>query len=195
MEAITFGEDVDIHELLLKRRSGRSFDAARPLTDEDVRAVLEAARWAPSGGNVQPWRYVIGRKGEDAYDTLLGLLNEGNRQWAQFAPALVLTVYQAARVAGDGAVQPNRTAMHDLGMANLSLAVEAVNRGMMTRMMGGFNRDAALRLIDAEANHFDVGPMIAIGFETEPAHLSDEIQQREKMPRTRKPVEELLLKI
>ena len=80
-------------------------------------------------------------------------------------------------------------------MANLSLAVEAVNRGMMTRMMGGFNRDAALRLINADANHFDVGPMIAIGYETEPDHLSEEIQQREKMPRTRKPVEELLLNI
>jgi nitroreductase len=195
MEAVTFGEEVDIHELLVKRRSGRSFDAARPLTDEDVRAVLEAARWAPSGGNVQPWRFVIGRKGDGAYDTLLGLLNDGNRQWAQFAPALILTAYQAARVAGDGTLQANRTAMHDLGMANLSLAVEAVNRGMMTRMMGGFNRDAALRLINAEVNHFDVGPMIAIGYEAEPAHLSEDIRQREKMPRTRKPVDELLLKI
>lgn len=195
MDTISFAEGVDIHELLMKRRSGRAFDATRPLTDADVQALLEAARWAPSGGNGQPWRYVFGRKGEATYDKLLALLMEGNRQWAQHAPALVLTVYQAARVAGDGSLQHNRTAMHDLGMANFSLVVEALNRGMMTRMMGGFHRDAALKLIDAEQNHFDVGPIIAIGYETTPAHLSEELQQRETAPRTRKPTEEILLKI
>lgn len=195
MEAMTFKEGVDIHELLTRRRSGRAFDANRPLTDEDVHALLEAARWAPSGGNGQPWRYVFGRKGDATFDTLLGLLMEGNREWAQFAPALILTVYQAARVASNGSLQTNRTAMHDLGMANFSLAIEALNRGMMTRMMGGFHRDAALKLIEAEANHFDVGPVIAVGYETTPAHLSEELQKREQQPRTRKPVEELLLKI
>jgi hypothetical protein len=61
--------------------------------------------------------------------------------------------------------------------------------------MGGFNRDTALKLINAEANHFDVGPIIAVGYETEPHHLSEEIQQREKAPRTRKPVEALLLAV
>ncbi len=60
----TFAEGVDIHELLMKRRSGRSYDPARPLTDQDVNALLEAARWAPSGGNVQPWRYALARRGE-----------------------------------------------------------------------------------------------------------------------------------
>lgn len=195
MEAMTFKEGVDIHELLLNRRSGRAFDANRPLTDEDVHALLEAARWAPSGGNVQPWRYVIGRKGDATHDKLFGLLMEGNRQWAQHAPALILTVYQAARVAGDGSIQNNRTAMHDLGMANFSLTIEALNRGMMTRMMGGFNRDAALKLIDADHNHFDVGPIIAVGYETTPAHLSEELQQREKAPRSRKPIDELLLHV
>lgn len=191
----TFAEGVDIHELLMKRRSGRSYDPARPLTDEDVNALLEAARWAPSGGNVQPWRYALARRGEPAYAKLLALLNEGNREWAQFAPALALTAYQAARVSSNGTLQPNRTAMHDLGMANFSLAIEALNRGMMTRMMGGFDRDAALKLIDAETHHFDVGPMIAIGYETAPAHLSEAIQQRDQQPRTRKPVSELLLNI
>jgi nitroreductase len=195
MEAMKYVEGVAIHELLLKRRSGRSFDANRPLTNEDIHALLEAARWAPSGGNLQPWRFVMGRKGDATHDTLTALLAEFIRQWAQFAPALVLTVYQTARVASDGNVQPNRTAQHDLGMANLSLAIEAVNRGMMTRMMGGFDRDAALKLIEAEANHLDVGPIIAVGYEAEPIHLSEEIQKRDKMPRTRKPIEELLLKI
>lgn len=195
MEAIKFGEGVDIHELLVKRRSGRAFDAQRPLSDEDVHALLEAARWAPSGGNAQPWRYVIGRKGDATYEKLAALLFDGNRQWAQHAPALILTVYQAARVASDGSVQPNPVALHDLGMANFSLTIEAINRGMMTRMMGGYNHDAALKLIDAEAQHLGVGPVIAVGYETTPDHLSEEIQQREKAPRSRKPIEELLLYI
>ena len=193
MEATTLKEGTDIHELLTRRRSGRAFDERRPLADADVQALLEAARWAPSGGNVQPWRYVIGRKGDTNYDQLLALLMEGNRQWAQHAPALILTVYQAARVASDGSLQNNRTAMHDLGMANFSLAVEALNRGLMTHMVGGFNRDAALKLIDAEQNHFDVGPMIAVGYETTPAHLIEKLQQMESAPRTRKPVDALLL--
>lgn len=195
METITLNGRIAIHELLTKRRSGRAFDANRPLSDEDVQALIEAARWAPSGGNVQPWRFVFGRRGEPTYDKLLALLSEGNRLWAQHAPALLLTVCQTARVASDGSLQNNRTAMHDLGMANFSLVIEALNRGMMTRMMGGFNREAALKLIDAERNHFDVGPMIAIGFETTPAHLSETIQQREKQPRTRKPAESLLLQV
>jgi nitroreductase len=195
MDTITLNEGVDIHELLMKRRSGRAFDASRSLTDADVHALLEAARWAPSGGNGQPWRYVFGRKGDATYDKLLALLMEGNRLWAQHAPALVLTVYQAARIASDGSLQNNRTAMHDLGMANFSLVIEALNRGMMTRMMGGFHRDAALKLIDAEHNHFDVGPIIAVGYEIAPAYLSEEIQQRENAPRTRKPAQEMLLKI
>jgi nitroreductase len=193
MTALT--NDTSVHELLQKRRSGRAYDASRPVTDTDLEALLEAAHWAPSGGNVQPWRYVVGRKGESdgAWDKVLALLVEGNRAWAQHAPVLILSVFEAVRTTADGRQAPNRTAMHDLGMANISLVYEAVHRGLMARMMGGFNRDAALALINAEANGFDVGPVIALGYERDPAHLSEELQQRERQPRTRKPASELLL--
>lgn len=185
--------DTSVHELLQKRRSGRAYDANRPVADADLEALLEAARWAPSGGNVQPWRYVIGHKGDATWNKLFALLAEGNRAWAQHAPVLILSVFEAVRTTADGRQAPNRTAMHDLGMANISLVYEAVNRGLMARMMGGFNRDAALALINAEANGFDVGPVIALGYERDPAHLTEDLQARERQPRTRKSAGELLL--
>jgi nitroreductase len=195
METVTFGPRADIHHLLTKRRSGRAYDAAREVTSEGLQALLEAARWAPSGGNGQPWRYVVGRKGDATWDKLLALLAEGNRAWAQHASVLVLSVFEAVRTTPDGQKAVNRTAMHDLGMANLSLILEAVNRGLMARMMGGFNRDAALALINAEANGFDVGPVIALGFERDPGHLSEDLQTRERQPRIRKPAADLILNV
>jgi nitroreductase len=192
-DTLAYSQRTDIHELIQRRRSGRAYDAAREVTQADLDVLLEAARWAPSGGNVQPWRYVIGRTGDATWDKLFALLAEGNRAWAQHAPVLILSVFEAVRTTADGRKAPNRTAMHDLGMANISLVYEAVNRGLMARMMGGFNRDAALALINAEANGFDVGPVIALGYERDADHLSEELQQRERQPRTRKPASELLL--
>jgi nitroreductase len=195
IDASVISNGVETHELIQKRRSGRAYDEAHPVAQADLDALLEAARWAPSGGNVQPWRYVIGRKGESdgAWDKVFALLAEGNRVWAQHAPVLILSVFEAVRTTADGRQAPNRTAMHDLGMANISLVYEAVHRGLMARMMGGFNREAALELINAEANGFDVGPVIALGYERDPAHLTEDLQARERQPRTRKPTSELLL--
>jgi nitroreductase len=185
----------DIHDLLRARRSGRAYDAAHEVTREDILPLLEAARWAPSGGNTQPWRYVVGIKGDATYDKLLDLLAPGNRIWAQYAPVLLLTAYQSSRKNQAGEWVDNRGGLHDLGMANLSIAVEAVNRGMMAHMVGGFNHDAARTLIDAPTNHLDVGPMMALGYEGTPHHLPEDIQKRETATRVRKPIEELLLDV
>jgi nitroreductase len=189
----TLANDADVHELLQKRYSGRAYDAAREVTQADLDALLEAARWAPSSFNGQPWRFVLGRKGDATYEKLLPLLMGFNQAWAQHAPVLLLTAYETIAVRPDGQKMPNRTAQHDLGMANVSIALEAVNRGLMAHMMGGFNQDAARALINAEANGLELGPMMTIGYPGDPAHLGEEIQKREAAPRTRKPVEELLL--
>ncbi len=187
--------DVTVHELLRTRRSGRVYDATREVTQADLDALLEAARWAPSGSNVQPWRYVVGRKGDATYEKLFPLLMGFNTAWGQHAPVLLLTVYETGTTGREGEKRPNRTAQHDLGMANLSIALEAANRGLMAHMMGGFNQDAARALINAEANGLDVGPMMTLGYPGDPALLGEEVQKREAAPRTRKPVEELLLKV
>lgn len=187
--------DPAIHDLLRRRRSGRAYDASRALMDADIAALLEAARWAPSGGNNQPWRYVVGRSGEPTYDRLLNLLAPGNRSWAEHAPVLLLSAYHTHRQTSDGQFVLNATAQHDLGMANLSIALEAVNRGLMVHMMGGFNHDAARELVQAEAHRLDLGPMIAIGHAADPSHLSDDLRAREQAVRTRQPVDTLILRL
>ncbi len=189
----TPAQTTDIHDLLRTRRSGRAYDPSREVSREDMWALLEAARWAPSGGNTQPWRYVVGRKGDATYDKLLDLLAPGNRIWAQHAPVLLLTVYQSSRKNQAGEWVDNKGGLHDLGMANLSIALEAVNRGMMAHMMGGFNHEAARALIDSETNHLDVGPMMTLGYEGDPIHLNEELLKRETAPRVRRPIEALLL--
>ena len=188
-------EETKVNALFRQRRSGRAYDASRPVTDADLQALLEAARWAPSGNNHQPWRYVIGRKGDATYESLRELVMPFNIVWAQHAPVLILTAFVTHSTNRTGESVPNRTAMHDLGMANISIALEATNRGLMTHMMGGFNYDGARALIQAEANNLDLGPMMSMGYEGDTSHLSEELQKREKAPRVRKALDELLLKL
>jgi len=185
----------EVHDLLMNRRSGRAYDTSRAVTQADLDALLQAARWAPSGGNVQPWRFVIGRQGDATYAKLLPLLAGFNQVWGQHAAVLVLTAYETVSTRPNGQTAPNRTAQHDLGMANMSIALEAVNRGLMVHMMGGFDHDAARALINAEANGLDLGPMMTIGYPGDPSQHNEEIQKREAAPRTRKQVGELLLMV
>lgn len=187
--------EIEIHEHLRVRRSGRVYDASRPITDQDLAALLEAARWSPSGGNGQPWRFVVGRHGEPAFDTLFGLLMDFNRTWAQHAPLLVLTAAQVVRTTSDGKQVPNGSAQHDTGLANMSIVVEATRRGMIARMMGGFDRSGAKALINADANGLEPVTVMAIGYPGDLAQAPEEVQKRETAPRERKPVDELLIKL
>jgi nitroreductase len=183
----------DIHEILRKRRSGRAYDASRAVSKSDIDALLEAARWAPSGNNIQPWRFVIGVKGTPVYDALFELLMGFNRDWAQHAPVLILTAYQTHRVNDKGERVANNTAEHDAGSANMSIAIEAVNRGLMTHMMGGFNRAAARIVIDAEQNDLAPVTMTSVGYALDPGAVPEALRERESAPRQRKPVDELLI--
>lgn len=185
--------EIAIHELLRARRSGRVYDASRSVSDQDLAALLEAARWAPSGGNQQPWRFVVGRKGEAAQDMLFGLLLDFNRTWAQHAPMLLLTAAQVVRTASDGKKVQSSSALHDAGLANMSIMLEAMHRGLMARMMGGFDRAAAKSLINAEANGLEPVTVMAIGYPGDVTQAPEDVRQREVAPRTRKPVAELLI--
>jgi nitroreductase len=187
--------EIEIHELLRARRSGRVYDASRSVSDQDLVALLEAARWAPSGGNGQPWRFVVGRKGEPAYDMVFGLLLDFNRTWAQHAPMLLLTVAQMVRTASDGKKVHSSSALHDTGLANMSIVVEATHRGLIARMMGGFDRAAAKSLLDAEANGLEPVTVMALGYPGDVNQAPDDVRQREAAPRTRKPVGELLIEL
>ncbi|MGF1664344.1 MAG: nitroreductase family protein [Kineosporiaceae bacterium] len=174
------------HPLLAGRRSTRAFDRSHRLDDETVACLLEAARWAPSWGNSQPWRFLVTRRGEPAFDRLVTTLADGNRIWATSASALVL----AAAAGPDG--EQGGHAWYDTGQAVTHLVLQAHALGLAARQMGGFDAEAARR-------EFALAPgvvpvvVVAIGRHDPDADLPPRVVERERAPRTRRPVAELLL--
>lgn len=174
------------------RHSSRMFNPDRMVTDEDLNSLLEAAHWAPSSSNMQPWRWVIGKSGTSTYQTLLGLLMPGNQTWAKYAPVLLLVASEIQRTTNTGEKANNRTALYDTGMANMALAIEATRRGLNLRMMGGFNLESARKLMPEGLEPVCV---IALGYKNDGNHLPEDIRARELQPRSRKTIEELIVNI
>lgn len=178
---------VSIHDLLARRWSPRTF-AERPVESDKLASLFEAARWAPSSSNEQPWRFVVATKDDRAaYDRLLACLLEGNRKWAFRAPVLLLSV---ARLQFEEDGKPNRHALHDAGMALENLLLQATALGLVSHPMAGFNVEQARTDLKIPAG-FEPVAMVAVGYPGEPTVLPDYLQQREAKPRERKPLTEL----
>lgn len=177
-----------IHELLKRRWSPRAFDE-RPVEAEKLRSLLEAARWAPSSSNEQPWRFLLATKdNQAAYERLLACLVEGNRKWAYRAPVLILSV---AGVNFEDDAKPNRHAFHDTGMAVENLVLQATALGLVAHQMAGF--DAARARADHKIpSEFEPVAMIAVGYPGDPAVLPEYLRERELKPRDRRPLSELV---
>lgn len=178
----------ELHPLLADRRSTRAYDAAHELADAEVDRLLEAARWAPSAANVQPWRFLLARRGEAAFDRLFAVLAAGNQLWAGSASALVLAVAETRTE--DGAEQP--WAAYDLGQAVAHLSIQAQADGLDVHQLGGFDRAAAAAEFDLP-ERFVPFTVIAVGTHAPGLELPAPLAERERAPRTRKPVSELLL--
>lgn len=177
-----------VHELIGKRWSPRSF-LDRAVEPGKLRILFEAARWAPSCFNEQPWRFLVARREDpDQFQRLLGCLTPGNQVWAASAGALVLSV--AAGTFGRNG-QPNRHAFHDVGLATAQLVLQATAEGLSVHQMGGFDRDRARQVFEIPKD-FDPVAAIAIGYRGEPDRLSDELKEREVAPRVRRPQEEFV---
>jgi len=129
---------VPVHPLLAERWSPRAFDPAHEIGDEALAALLEAARWAPSAQNSQPWRFLVTRRGEAAHDRLFAALTPGNQAWAGSASALILVA--ASTAADDGRPQP--WALYDTGQAVAALVTQAQADGLSVHQMGGFDTGA-----------------------------------------------------
>jgi nitroreductase len=179
---------VPVHPLLAERWSPRGFDRGHELSDEALTALLEAARWAPSAQNSQPWRFLVTHRGEEVHSRLFAALAPGNQAWAGRASALVLVT---ARTGGDdGSPQP--WALYDTGQAVAALVTQAQADGLAVHQMGGFDT-AAVRA------EFDLGDtltpvvVLAIGRRDSTADLPEPFAAREAAPRTRRPVSDLLL--
>jgi nitroreductase len=180
--------DVPIHELIARRWSPRAF-SDQPIEAAKLRCLFEAARWAPSSNNEQPWGFLVATKQDQAgFDRLLACLLEGNRKWADRAPVLILSV-ASLRFTDDG--KPNRHAFHDTGLAVENLVLQAVALGLVAHQMAGFDVEKA-RAECRIPEGFDPVAMIAVGYPGDAAALPDYLHKRELKPRERKPAGEFV---
>ena len=171
-----------------ERWSPRSF-TGQAVSPADLRAIFEAARWAPSSSNEQPWRYILGPKGSATHEKIAATLVDFNRDWSLKAPLLILGT---ARTLGGRRNAPNAYAMYDLGQATALLVVEAVALGLVAHQMGGFDHDAVRAALEIP-EEYAIGSVIAVGYQGEPADLPNEtLIARETEPRSRKPLSEIV---
>ncbi|MES1944776.1 nitroreductase [Salinisphaera sp. PC39] len=175
--------DHAIHPLLAGRWSPYGFTARMPPAS-DLAALFEAARWAASSYNEQPWRYLVATRDEPrAHARLADCLVAGNRAWAVDAPVLALGVV-ARRFEGNG--EPNRAAEHDLGAASASLTFEAAARGLHVHQMIGIEPETARQAM-AIPDGYDAFTALAIGYRASPETLTDKLRERDLRPRQRRP--------
>jgi nitroreductase len=177
---------VPIHELLAGRWSPRAVDPDRPVPRRRLLSLFEAARWAPSSGNVQPWRFLLfDDEVPDAREAARDCLRRGNA-WARAAPVLVVVL---VRPCWPDSTDPNPSARHDTGAAALSLCLQASADGLIAHQMAGFDR-TRVRERFAVPDAFEPASCIAIGLPGELTGLDERRLARETAPRTRRPVEQ-----
>jgi nitroreductase len=183
--------DHPIDPLFLERWSPRAFaDEAMPA--QALMIVLEAARWAPSSYNSQPWRFLYARRGTPHWARFLGLLNEFNQSWAQNAAALVIVVSSETMVPpGTDTPVPSHSHSFDAGAAWAQLALQATRSGWQAHAMVGFDRERAAAELKVPAG-FRVEAAIAIGRAGDPATLPEKLRARER-PSDRNPLSDIAL--
>ncbi|HVW40688.1 MAG TPA: nitroreductase family protein [Amycolatopsis sp.] len=177
---------VPLADLIAHRWSPRALDETGEVTWDQVRALLEAARWAPSFGNTQPARYLVGLRGDDTFQRILATLTARNQKWAHRAGALLVAVMVTRNE--KGAVP---YAEYGLGLASQNLVLQAVAEGLVAHQMAGFDADAVRREFDVPD---DAVPLIAIaiGTQADPEVLGEErAVERERSDRRRLPLAEV----
>ena len=178
-----------IHSLVAERWSPYAF-AGKAVAGGDLRALFEAARWAASSYNEQPWRFLVARRKEEPadFEKMLSCLVEFNQGWARHAPVLALGLARTER-AGNGS--PNPAALHDLGLAAATLTIEATSRGIAVHQMSGIVAD---RVRETYAVPGSVVPVtaIAIGYAASLEASPEELRDRQARPRERNPLPEFV---
>ncbi len=176
--------DHPIHDLLRERWSPRAF-ADRPVTDEQLLSLFEAARWSQSCFNDQPWFFILATQAQpDSYAKLLSCLTDSNQTWAKRAPVLMLMI---ARLTFEADGSPNHHALYDLGQAMQNLTVQATSMELVIRQMAGIHPDHAQTIYQIP-DGYRVLAGAALGYQGTIDILSEKHQQREVLPRERKPL-------
>ena len=180
--------DYPIHELLQKRWSPRAF-SEKLIDNELLNQLFEAARWAPSSYNEQPWRFIVAQKEDhEAYEKLASVMNEFNRSWATDAPVLVLAL---TKTTFDLDGRDNPHAGHDLGQAIAHLTFVATKNDLYVHQMAGISPEKARELYDI-SDDYNPMTMFAIGYKGQPESLSDKMRKQETSPRIRKNLDEIV---
>jgi nitroreductase len=181
--------DFPVHELIRERWSPRAF-ADKSVPQNVLRSIFEAARWAPSSYNEQPWAYLVAtRDDKDTFQKMLSVLVQFNADWAKGAPVLALAVSELT-FANNNA--PNRNAYYDTGAASAQLSVEATAHGLSVHQMAGFDPEKARQVFGIPVG-WEAIAALAIGYPGDPASLPQQLKDREMAPRTRKPISEFVM--
>lgn len=176
---------VPIADILASRWSSRSFDPNHVISDDDLVALGEAARWAPSARNAQPRRFIVARRGTRTFDNIRSTLAPLNQLWAPRASVFIVALAETSR---DG--RPLRWAEYDLGQAVAHLTIEAEHRGLNVRQMGGFDVDA-LRTAFSLPDELVPVTVVAVGKHGPSDTLPDEVRQHEAAPRQRRSLDDM----
>lgn len=175
-------------DVLAERWSPRAFDPDAVLEAGALAGIFEAARWAPSASNTQPWRFIIARRGSETFQTIAGTLMGFNQAWAGSAAALVVNVAITADAEGN----PMPWAQYDLGQAVAHLSVQAHSEGLHVHQMGGFDRAAISEAFSLDERFVPLSVM-TIGKLGDAAALPDALREREVAPRVRLALDEIVL--
>jgi nitroreductase len=170
-----------ISSIIYHRKSSKSYTEHQQIPEEDLLSFFEAARWAPSSGNRQPWRYLLFTETNiDQLSKMRSCLIDDNQIWANSAPVLILSCTQTINEAG----KTNRMAMHDVGLANQNLLLQICSLGYNCRPMGGFDKEKAKSLFNIPESIQPV-IVIAVGFPGKLSSQPEAIREEERKPRTR----------
>ena len=181
--------DFPVHELIRERWSPRAF-AGKPVPPNVLRSIFEAARWAPSSNNEQPWAYIVATHEEkEDFDKMLSVLVPFNASWAKNAPVLAVAVSELAFAKNHA---PNRNAQYDTGAATSLLAMEATANGLAVHQMAGFDHEKARQVFGIPAG-WEAIAALAIGYPGDPESLPQQLRDRELAPRTRKSISEFVM--
>lgn len=181
--------DHPVHEFIVRRWSPRAF-SDKPVPPDVLRSLFEAARWAASSYNDQPWSYVVATKDDkENFSKMLSVLMDMNAVWAKQAPVLAISVARRT-FKHNGA--PNPVALHDLGAANAQLTMEATSRGLVVHQMAGFHHNKAREAFGIPEG-WDPVSAIAIGYPGDPETLPEQLRKPELAARTRKPLSEFVM--
>ena len=182
------GCEYPVHALLAERRSVLAF-SPRTVEPETLACLMEAARWAPSSMNEQPWSFIVTAKtNKSDFERLLGCLVEFNFQWAQQAPVLLLSI---AKLTFESNGETNRHAFHDVGHAIANLTFQAAVSGLVVHQVAGFDLEKARNEFSIPRDYEPVA-VTAIGYPGSLASLPEKLRKKDRIPRKRKPLSDFV---